>query len=303
MSWQHRPYRDRQDFRTMLEFLSTATTVRPAAGFIQPGDLTWWMYQNNELNPSSSIELFHSVDGQLLGFVFSDPSTWAVMQARPDVPADLLDQMLTFAEQRAGEDVASLIIWAFDGDTALTAALDGKSYARSDQRTVQFEYHPAAQGSPDVTDLPLRFSFMHIPDDLDLKTERVNLHRAVWHPSRVTLDAYNRLREAPTYCSDLDVVLVTPEGKFAAYVLGWFDPRTHIGILEPVGTHPDYRGQGLGRLVVREVTRRLAQMGAERVIIRTPESNQGAVKLYASSGFGITGSLHDYRWSPTDREP
>jgi mycothiol synthase len=149
--------------------------------------------------------------------------------------------------------------------------------------------------------LPHGFSFIHIPDDLHLKTERVNLHRAVWQPSQVTLDAYDVLRESPTYSSDLDVVLVTPEGQFAAYALGWFDPRTLIGIMEPVGTHPSYRGQGLGKLVVREVTRRLARMGAERVVIRTPESNRGAVKLYASSGFKVTGHLRDYQWSPANR--
>jgi hypothetical protein len=81
MNWQHRPYRDGQDFSAMLDFLSTANAVKPAAGFIQPGDLTWWVLQNNELNSQSSIELFHGDAGQLLGFVFSDPPTWAVVSS------------------------------------------------------------------------------------------------------------------------------------------------------------------------------------------------------------------------------
>lgn len=219
----------------------------------------------------------------------------------PGTPAALLAEMLACAEQRAGEDVASLIVWAFEGDTALTVALDDKGYRRSDGKTIQFEYRPAEQGVPDISALPRGFSFIHIPDDLHLKTERVNLHRAVWHPSQVTPDAYEALRGSSVYDSGLDVVLVAPEGQFAAYALGWFDPRTLTGIMEPVGTHPSYRGQGLGKLVVREVTRRLAQRGAERVVIRTPESNRGAVRLYASSGFKVTGHLYDYQWSPDHR--
>ncbi|CAM3630065.1 GNAT family N-acetyltransferase [Deinococcus frigens] len=292
MNWTHRPYHGEADFLALLALLSACNAADPSAGYIQPGDLSWWIRQNEVFKPQDSIEIFEDSAGQMLGFVFSDPPTWAVVQALPGVPGSLLDDMLGHARGRAGN--AELTVWAFEGDGALIAALKRHSFTRTDRRTVQFEYCPADQGIPDAPRLPAGFSLTAIPDDHQLKTRRVELHQAVWHPSQVTAAAYDHLRASPAYDSELDVALVGPGGQLVAYALGWFDPRTRIGVMEPVGTHPGHRGQGLGRLTVREVNRRLAECGAERIIIRTPESNAGAVRLYASANFRITGYVCDY---------
>ncbi|MFC4639106.1 GNAT family N-acetyltransferase [Deinococcus hohokamensis] len=131
-------------------------------------------------------------------------------------------------------------------------------------------------------------------DDPALLHQRVSLHRAVWHPSRITLEAYRRLRAAPTYDPRLDVVVTDLAGAFVAYALGWFDAVTGQGIMEPVGTHPEHRGRGLGRAAVQEVTRRLAERGAGCIMIRTPETNVSACALYTSAGYLRAGALHNY---------
>lgn len=293
MSSSHRPYAGETDFHALLADLSEMNAAHPAAGFIQPGDLTWWARQNQVFDPHQAIELFQDENGHSLGFVLNDPPTWAVIQAWPGVAEAVTDDMLRYARQQAGGE--ELTVWAFEGDTPLTAALGRAGFVHRDIRTVQFEYRPAEQGVPIVPALPAGFSFRAVLDDPALKTERVNLHRAVWHPSQVTLEAYEALRASPTYDPELDVVLATPESRLAAYALGWFDPHSRIGVLEPVGTHPEQRGRGLGRAVVQEVTRRLAERGAERILVRTPERNQAAVKLYAAAGFGVSGYVYDYQ--------
>jgi len=292
MDSRHRPYVDETDFHALLADLSEMNVAHPAAGFIQPGDLTWWMRQNQLFDPYQAIELFQDGNGHALGFVFSDPSTWAVIQARPGVAEAVIDDMLRYARQRAGGE--QLTVWTFEGDTSLAAALHRAGFARRDPRTIQFEYRPQ-QGLPVVPTLPNGFSFRAVLNDYTLKTERVDLHRAVWDPSKVTLAAYEALRSALTYDLDLDVVVVRPEGRLAAYALGWFDPHSRMGVLEPVGTHPEQRGRGLGKAVVQEVTRRLADRGAERIIVRTPERNQAAVRLYAAAGFGVSGFVNEYQ--------
>lgn len=287
-------YRGEEDFPALLDFLSRATLADSGAGYLHPGDLTWWLRQNNALKPQQSIKLFAEGD-TLLGFTFSDPATWAVIQALPGLPITLLDQMLEHVEQRAGDHKPELVVWAFEGDKSLVAALERKSYRRGGEGTCQLEHQPVA-GS--VIDLEIQFpegySFTAISDEPQIKRERVELHRAVWNPSRVTLDAYEHLRAASSYDMTLDVVLRTLGGQFAAYALGWYDAQTKLGIMEPVGVHPEYRRRGLGKLVVHEVTRRLTALGARRISIRTPQSNRAAVGLYISVGYKVTGRLWDY---------
>lgn len=292
MEWTHRPYRDEKDFLALLAFLSDCNAAAPTAGYIQPGDLSWWLGQNEVLNPPDCVEIFEDSVGRVLGFVFSDPPTWAVTQASPGSSDALLDDMLTHSRARAGD--AELTVWTFEGDASLIAALKRHSFIRTDKRTVQFEYRSAQQGLPELPKLPVGFSFTAISDNSQLKTARVKLHRAVWHPSQVTASAYEHLRASPAYDLELDVALVGSDGQLVAYALGWIDPKTRTGVMEPVGTHPDHRGQGLGRMVVQEVNRRLAERGAERIIIRTPESNVGACRLYASAGFQNIGYIYDY---------
>jgi ribosomal protein S18 acetylase RimI-like enzyme len=124
--------------------------------------------------------------------------------------------------------------------------------------------------------------------------ERVNLHREVWHPSRVTLDAYRRLQGVEGYAHDLDLMAVSPEGAFGSYCIIWYDPVTQIGEFEPVGTRSAYRKMGLGKAVLREGLRRLRSRGARTAVIYTSDTNEPAVKLYESVGFRIRDRFLQY---------
>jgi ribosomal protein S18 acetylase RimI-like enzyme len=114
---------------------------------------------------------------------------------------------------------------------------------------------------------------------------RVELHRDVWHPSKVTLPAYERLRSLSEYQPELDLVVVAPDGRLAAYALCWLDPINQTGEFEPVGTHADFRGQGLGKAVMQEGLRRLRQHGAKAAYVTAIGGNEAARGLYESVGF------------------
>ena len=142
------------------------------------------------------------------------------------------------------------------------------------------------------------------PDGFDLHTvrdddiaRRVAVHRAVWAPSRVTEEVYRRVTQAWPYRADLDCVLEAPDGRFAAYVLCWYDEANRVGELEPVGTHPDFRRRGYAALTVRYALQRLHEAGAQQVVVYAGgrDEDARARALYESVGFRRHARVVEFR--------
>ena len=109
-----------------------------------------------------------------------------------------------------------------------------------------------------------------LPDGYRLRTvepadleARVELHRVVWAPSRVTVESFVNVQAAWPYRADLDCVVEAPDGSLAAYCLAWLDDANGVGELEPVGTHPDYRRRGLASAVCLFALHRLQRGGRD----------------------------------------
>src|SRR5215216_471061 len=54
-----------------------------------------------------------------------------------------------------------------------------------------------------------------------------------------------------------------------------------------VGTHPAWRGRGLGAALVVEALRRFAAAGAEHVTLDVNTNNPGAARVYTRLGFEV----------------
>jgi GNAT superfamily N-acetyltransferase len=75
------------------------------------------------------------------------------------------------------------------------------------------------------------------------------------------------------------------DGTVAAYGLFWADPRTGVGLVEPMRTEEPFQRRGLGRAVLTAGIDRLAAAGCERFKISYEPGNAAARHLYLSTGF------------------
>ena len=110
----------------------------------------------------------------------------------------------------------------------------------------------------------------------------------------MTEQIYEGLRQAPGYIPELDLVVGGPDGRFAAFCLCWIDPVNRIGEFEPVGTHPDFRRQGLAKAVLFAGLQRMKAFGAEQAFVLCRGDNQAAATLYQSLGFKAVNREYDY---------
>ena len=58
-----------------------------------------------------------------------------------------------------------------------------------------------------------------------------------------------------------------------------------VGLFEPVATHPDFHGKGLGKAVMAEGLRRMKAAGMRRAVVGFDPDNAAALALYTSLGF------------------
>jgi GNAT superfamily N-acetyltransferase len=90
------------------------------------------------------------------------------------------------------------------------------------------------------------------------------------------------------YRTALDWVVEAPDGRFAAQCLIWLDERNAVGELEPVGTLPEFRREGLARAVCLAALHAAHHAGAREAVvypvINHPKS-AGALPLYRDLGF------------------
>lgn len=91
--------------------------------------------------------------------------------------------------------------------------------------------------------------------------------------------SYEALRKTPDYRADLDLGIVSYTGEIVSFCTLWYDSINKIGILEPVGTIPEYRRMGLGRAVIYEAFNRIAKEGAIRAYVGSSQD------FYLALGF------------------
>lgn len=277
-----RPYQP-SDLQPLCSFVARChqRSATPDA-FMQPGDLVWRVLQHAHYRPDRELRIWE-VSGETAGFVLQKRLSFD-FAAAPWLPQEgrreLMAAMLAHTERQAGEGglEGKLLTSAAKNDLESALALQRAGYAQDDDWMYSLER--SLDSAVPAPELPQGF-LLRSPNSDELG-ERVELHRAVWNPSRFTLESYQNLRAAPFYRPDLDLVTVTPEGRFASYCIVWYDPLNQVGEFEPVGTRSDWRGKGLGKAVLLEGFRRLQKLGAKKAVVYCYQDN---LAFYQSAGF------------------
>lgn len=87
-------------------------------------------------------------------------------------------------------------------------------------------------------------------------------------------------------------ILAEVEGRIVGYVLFWFLPE-EVDI-HNIAVHPDFRRQGIGRLLLEQVVAAARRQDRLRVTLDVRFSNAPAQNLYRSFGFVIRGLRKGY---------
>ncbi len=123
----------------------------------------------------------------------------------------------------------------------------------------------------------------------------VALHRAAFGSTVMRESWRMRTLQMPQYRPELDLVAVAPDGRLAAFCIGWLHPQQPLAQIEPMGVHPDFHRLGLGQAILAAVLQRLRIRNVQFVSLFTSTDNVPAIKLYESIGFQEQYTRQSYR--------
>ena len=304
-----RAYAGAPDLHLLIEFTERAAKARwPRSTYKKVGDVVWMM-PGSDLNPNIRL-WFDGTD--LVAYALFEPPLNVEFDVQPGLALydSVGHEILKWAESRRrslaqtgkqgilkalamlGYETVCLTM-ALDSDPQRISLLERHGFRRTDGFDVLYRRSLKDPVSSPELDPSLR---LRHATDADLEA-RVDVHRdawSVWGPSAATVETYRRLRSAPVYDPELDVVLEDASGRFLSYCIGWLDIANGFGHFEPVGCRPDFTGRGHARAVTIEGMRRMQARGMHTALVATASVNERARVLYPSCGFVEADRAHHY---------
>lgn len=279
-----RPFADESDYDHMRRLLVEALAITGLPVYATIGDIDWWRSADEDPKAVFTANLW---------FAGEQPVAWAWPEddqvdivVHPDYPL-LHDAALAWAEveyrQRQGEfPEKPMRAWGYTGDAVRNAALAARGYQPTKDGSVLF-IRPIVEAIARPP-LPDGYSFDHVRGTFDVG-RRTAVQRAAFESEFMTEDKTRAVQASPTYRPELDLVIIAPDGSYAAFAQIWLDEVNRVGVFEPLGVSADHRRRGLGRALMDEGCRRLQAMGATVACLGTGLENQRARALYEAAGF------------------
>jgi len=271
-----------------------------------PGDLSWRFAQAWPSELAERLRIW-TADDRVVAWSWEDEPeldscAWSGDPGLDDALARaILARAIEEATTRAsaGRDGA-LQTWAADDDERTLSRLRAVGFAPAPRGVTR---HGALSQFQRTVDDPATMPQRPLPDGYRIRSlggqvelaARVEVHRAAFAPSRMSVDKYERLMGLPAYRVEDDLVVEAPDGSLAAFAMAWWDPLAGIGELEPVGTHPDHQRLGLGAALLSHALARYASRGARLVEVYSDAENVASEALYQSVGFRRRAYHRPYR--------
>ena len=311
MKIQSRPYRDAADLARMRQLLMTGKQAHIPASYMHPGCLDWdTHYPPDEQDNQRNLRLWErSGEDQVEPVLEAWAMYWRhegtfdlfVSPALHGTPAHeaVMDEYVAWAEARARELGVKQIcpFWVLEYDLVMGRLMQARGF-----EVMPVVGLPAPLFERSLDELPT----IELPDGFTVQGVR-NVNDGRLRAS-VTHGAFRPHEDWEGYCAEYakfigsavydgerDLFVRSPDGRGASACGIWFDPVNAVGLFEPVATHPDFQGRGMGKAVMAEGMRRMKAAGMNRAQVGFDPNNAAALALYTSMGFRASCYFVGYR--------
>lgn len=288
MPYTSRPYTGEADYEILRKFLVKNYELGGSPDYGTIGDLDWWRYtEDDPAMVLNSTRIWLDENGEVAGFAWpgegEKPLDIFVFPQHKTLEAEMLAYSEGYLRNLAEDNSVSYNIMSYTRDASRNATLELSGYTRTGDFIFYWVYDLTTD-IPEPT-LPEGFRLSSVKESRVEAEQRVALHRAAFTASQLTGAKYQGVMSAPTYRSELDLLVVAPDGVLAAFALAWYDAANGIGMFDPVGCATAYQRRGLTKALMFGGLHKLKELGAKTAIVCSSGSDEAATRFYRSTGF------------------
>jgi len=257
-------------------------------------------FENNHMDQVENIRIWEEEGAQRRVMAVANPETKTIyfIQIRPGHPP-LLDTVIRWIETHTASkkpdpaEKQKIHIINIGGDREREAALRKRGFERGPVYGI-LRVRDLNAPIPDAP-VPEGFTIRSVRGREDYEKLAANIRAVFGHGEWFTADTLEGIARGSFYIRDLDLVAEAPDGAIASFCTFRVDPVSRATELEPMGTHPDYRGLGLAKSLIFEGMRRLKKYDPLLLYIDGAADNPRANRLYEATGFEKKGTY--FYWS------
>jgi mycothiol synthase len=299
-----RSYSGSSDVSRLMQFAGECNRFTDGCCSLHPGDVGHFL--SNQLagrDPAPycfAYESHGSLEALLLFYAIRS-SSWGLLVHPHRREAGLEAALIGWAEQHlrhllsvsgsAKEWITSEVLAC---DTLRRDILASRGYVAAADPDF-FVTTRSLQGEIPASVLPDGFSIRAVAgeDEADaVQAVHASAFGRAWQPGE-----YLQVMRSPGFQSARELVVVAPDGRFAAFLVYWIDPITKSGLFEPVGCHRDFQRRGLTKALMYAGLRCMAAQGMTMAVVvhEAPGDNPASTALYRSVGFTPKFGSNEYR--------
>lgn len=293
-----RAYQNRQDLNAMLNLLVHGRQAKNNTHYMHVGDLQWWLFYTYTPQETlqSNIRLWMKDDEliawALLSFdensfdVYMNPQ-YSYTSYEEEVLSSTIQEMSGLDELKAP--------WIANTDVWRIGWLEKNGFKLGEHFYYlmhRFLSDPIADSVP-----PTGFSLRHSHGVVDAEIRSVC--SAAAFESKKPFDEYivrtKNFMQSQVYVPEHEIFVMSPNDEVASFCIIWTDELNKFGHFEPVGTHPNYQGKGLGKVLLNEALTQLKQEKMREASVCVDFDNPNAIRLYEAVGFQKSKKLLTYK--------
>jgi mycothiol synthase len=291
------------ELKELLQFVGRGANATDFCNWWHPGDIRH-MLSNGLRGASSEDHLFVVKDGdqQFAAVVithFYKPNLRSLeVMIDPAREQPALRRELTVWAEAHLESIAHKV--DYQTDTLVSDFMECDPYRLQVMQELGYELadvfmHFAARPLDVIPDsvLPEGFSIRNVQSVEE--AEALALVHMGAFGSSWTADSYQKVMNSPAFEIDHELVVVAPDGRYAAFLIYWVDPVTKTGLFEPIGCHSEFQRRGLVKALMYEGMRRMRAEGAEAAMIKYFIDNPAASAAYLSAGFTVKHAIREFQ--------
>ncbi len=275
-----------------VQLIADVWPVHGPASEMHVGDLYWALFHRRLRGAESPVALWYDAAGAPQGMALFPGQTWCDIVLRPaHVASSLSEEIVVWAvrecRRKSPDPTGPLVLRVGRRVTSpeRLALLERMGFERMSfgYLALAVDAHAESQGRQLQTGFvcrPLQ------PEDIPARVATYNL---AFPGEGLSVEDYALLRSCPGYDPALDLVIYRSQAVVAFCTL-WLDDVNGVGLLEPVGCHPEFRRRGLTQFAILAGLQRLWARGAKQVIVRVHSENEAARLLYHSCGFSTAST-------------